>query len=225
MGDKIRVAILDDHQSIIDGYRFRLSHSNDIEVIATAGFGNDLEAMLSDRAIDVLILDISVPTSRESATSYPILHIIPKLIQQYPEMSILVISMYQQGTLIENVMKVGASGYILKDDRQTLEQLESVIRSVAQGGIHLSRVAHEQLNKKINGDALLTTRQVEVLSLCAAYPNKTSFEIAQIMEIANSTVRNLLSKAYFRLGVNNRPAAIAKARHLGLLADQMGGFS
>jgi DNA-binding NarL/FixJ family response regulator len=92
------VAILDDHQSIIDGYRFRLSQTDDIEVLATVGFGDDLEPMLNAHSIDVLILDISVPTSKESATPYPILHLIPKLIQQFPEITILVISMYHQGT-------------------------------------------------------------------------------------------------------------------------------
>jgi len=223
VSDKIRVAILDDHQSIIDGYRFRLSQADDIEVLATANFGNDLEPMLSAHMIDVLILDISVPTSNESATPYPILHLIPKLIKQYPDMIILVISMYHQGTLIKNVMKAGASGFILKDDRHTLEELASVIRSVAQGGIHLSRLAHQKLFRNINDDSSLTTRQVEVLSLCAAYPNKSSAEVAQIMKIANSTVRNLLSSAYLRLGVNSRPAAVAKAQHLGLLPDQTRG--
>jgi DNA-binding CsgD family transcriptional regulator len=77
-----------------------------------------------------------------------------------------------------------------------------VIRSVAQGGIYLSRLAHQKLYKNINNDSVLTARQVEVLSLCASYPNKSSAEISQIMEIASSTVRNLLSRAYLRLGVN-----------------------
>jgi len=225
VADKIRVAILDDHQSIIDGYRFRLSQDGDIEITATAGFGDDLESMLSTQAIDVLILDISVPTSIESATPYPILHIIPKLMEQYPEMAILVISMYHQGTLIKNVMKAGASGFILKDDRDTLGQLASVIRSVAQGGIYLSRLAHQKLNKNIFNDSILTKRQTEVLALCAAYPDKSGAEIAQILGIANSTVRNLLSSTYMRLKVNSRTAAIAKAQRLELLTpNPMGGY-
>jgi two-component system nitrate/nitrite response regulator NarL len=223
VSNKIRVAILDDHQSIVDGYCFRLSQADDIEITATAGFGNDLEPMLNSHSIDVLILDISVPISNESPTPYPILHLIPKLIEQYPDMTILVISMYHQGTLIKNVMNAGASGYILKDDRNTLEELASVIRSVAKGGIYLSRLAHEKLYKNINNDSVLTIRQAEVLSLCAAYPNKSCLEISQIMDIANSTVRNLLSSAYLRLKVKSRPAAIAKAQRLGLLVPHHAG--
>ena len=54
--------------------------------------------------------------------------------------------------------------------------------------------------------------------MCAARPDLTSAALAQELNLAHSTVRNLLSSAYYRLGVSNRAAAVAKARHLGLIA-------
>lgn len=63
----------------------------------------------------------------------------------------------------------------------------------------------------------LTPRQLEVLSLSAALPDLSSAQLAQRLGIAASTLRNMMSEAYLRLGVHNRAAAIAKARQLGLI--------
>ena len=217
MSTLIRVAILDDHQSIIDGYNFRLSQFANIQVVATATFGQELESLLAENPIDVLILDVHVPTSPENPSPYPILHVIPKLIQSYDDLSVLVISMHNQPTLIKAVMDAGASGYILKDDQSTIQELGNVICAVAEGGIHLSHQAYQQLFKKLPKESKLTTRQLEVLSLCAAHPDLTTGKIAEKLGVAHSTARNILSSTYLRLNVRNRASAVDKARHLGLI--------
>lgn len=214
----IRVAVLEDHPVVIQGYKSYLSHENDIEIVASAAFGEELEPMLVEFApIDVLILDVNVPTSPENRASYPILHLLPKLMQRYPRLLALVISMHKQSALIKAVMDAGASGFVLKDDRVALEELGYVIRTVAGGGIYLSQEAHEQFVRRLAGDSQLSVRQAEVLSLCAAYPNDTLSDIANRMALANTTVRNILSAAYLRLGVRSRTAAVAKAQEQGLL--------
>jgi DNA-binding NarL/FixJ family response regulator len=218
MSTNVRVAILDDHQSIIDGYMYRLSQCPEIEVVATAAFAEDLERIFAEYTIDVLLLDVNVPTSKDNPNPYPILHEIPRWLQLYPGLSILVISMHDQRTLIKNVMEAGASGYILKDDPETIRELGAVVRSIAHGGIYFSQKAHQQMLKHQSEIAELTGRQIEVISLCAAYPDKTSADLAEELGIAHSTVRNLLSSAYLRLGVRNRVAAITRARQLGLIA-------
>ena len=220
MSEKVRVAILDDHQSIIDGYIYRLSQKQEIEVVAFATFGVDLESMLVEHTIDVLLLDVQVPTSPNNPNPYPILHIIPKLLLQHPDLNILVISMHTQPTLINAVMAAGASGYILKDDFTTVQQLGEVVLAVAGGGIHLSQQAYQQLYRKIPKDKTPTPRQLEALSLCAAFPDATTTDLAEHLKVATSTARNLLSGAYIRLGVRNRAAAIMEARRLGLITPQ-----
>jgi two-component system nitrate/nitrite response regulator NarL len=218
MDKKIRVAILDDHQNIIDGYVFRLSVNPQIEVVATIGFGDLLEPTLAEHPTDVLLLDVNVPTSAENLNPYPILYAIPKLLQAYTGLNILVISMYAERGLIRAVMEAGASGYILKDDQTTARDLGSVVMSVAGGGIYFSQKAHELYIKHLSKESgLLTARQLEVLSLCAAYPNNTTAVLASTMAVSNSTVRNLLSTVYLKLEVNNRAAAIARAQQLGLI--------
>jgi two-component system nitrate/nitrite response regulator NarL len=218
MNEKTRVTILDDHQNIIDGYIFRLSTNPQVEVVAAISFGDDLEPTLAKYPTDVLLLDVNVPTSTENPNPYPILHAIPKLLQTYAGLNILVISMYAERGLIHAVMEAGASGYVLKDDQTTARDLGSVVMSIAGGGIYFSQKAHQLYIKHISKESsLLTARQLEVLSLCAAYPNNTTAVLANIMTVSNSTVRNLLSAAYLKLDVNNRAAAIAKAQQLGLI--------
>lgn len=217
--DKVRVAILDDHQSIIDGYLYRISQTPEIEVVATATSSSDMEQLLAQHPVDVLLMDVKVPTAPDNPSPHPIIHLIPRLLQAYPDLSILVISMYAERALIKSIIAAGASGYILKEDQETIRDLGNVLLSVARGGIHFSRRAHQQLLGQDAHESLLTDRQLEVLSLFAAYPNLTSTAVALKLDIADSTVRNLLSGVYLRLGVHNRTAAIMKARRLGLLVS------
>ena len=217
---KIRVAILDDHQSILDGYLYRLSQAPDIEVVGTAAFAEDLEPLLADCQPDVLLLDVFVPISIDNPNPYPILQAIPNWLQIYPHLSILIISMYNVRALVKAVMEAGASGFILKNDQAAIRELGNIVRSIANGGIHFSKQPHQHLLKLISEESLLTVRQLQALSLCVAYPDATTDELAGRMGVANSTVRNLLSGAYLRLNVHNRTAAIAKARQLGLITPQ-----
>jgi len=217
---KIRVVILDDHQSIIDGYNYRLRHAKDIEVVATATFAESIEPLLARHEPDVMILDVDVPISPDNPNPFPILQTIPKWLQTYPQLSILVISMHSVRTLVKTVMEAGASGYILKDDQATIQELDSVIKTVAKGGVHLSKEVHQYLLKQSPEESLLTPRQQQALSLCAAYPDSTTAELADRLGVAHSTMRNLLSGAYLRLKVHSQTAAIVKARRLGLITPQ-----
>ena len=216
---KICVTILDDHQSIVDGYLYRLSQNPQVEVVATCAFGEELEPALAKHPTDVLLLDVTVPVTRDNPNSYPILSVIPHLLQLYPNLSILVISMHVERGLIRALMEAGASGYILKDDQAAIRDLGNVILSVASGGIYFSQKAHQLYarSQSRGGDNSLTIRQMEVLSLCASYPDDSTADLAKRLMIANSTLRNLLSGAYIKLNVHSRNAAVAKARQLGIL--------
>ena len=225
--EKVRVAILDDHQSIIDGYIYRLSSTREIEVTATANYGEELEPLLARHRVDVLLLDLSVRTSPENPNPFPILHIIPKLLQKYDQLSILVISMFAEPGLMRSLIEAGASGYILKDDQTAFRELGNVVLSISHGGIYFSKKAHSLYMQidPLNGSEVLTPRQMEVLSLCAAYPDASTSDLAEMMTISNSTVRNLLSSVYLRLGVHSRTAAVEKARELGLVTPRPPSFA
>lgn len=222
MTPPIRVAILEDHQAVMDGYLYRLAGAEDITVLATLVYGEDLEPTLENQPVDVLILDVGVPISPGNPNPYPLLHVIPSLIDQYPGLNVLVISMHCQRTLVRNILEAGASGYLLKDDRAAMLDLAAVIRMVNAGSVVYSpQVAALLKSRPGEDDSLLTPRMVEVLSFCAAYPELSTAEIARRMNVSHSTVRNLLSGAYLRLEAPNRAAAIGKARQLGIITPEV----
>ena len=225
--EKVRVAILDDHQSIIDGYIYRLSSTPEIDVVATANFGEELESVLSKHRADVLLLDLSVRTSPENPNPFPILYLVPKLLQKYPNLSVLIISMFAEPGLMRSIIEAGASGYILKDDQSAFRELGNIVLSVANGGIYFSKRAHNLYiqAEAANGSDLLTPRQMEVISLCAAYPDASTSDLAQMLTVSNSTVRNLLSSLYLRLGVHSRTAAVEKAREMGIITPRPPSFA
>ncbi len=218
MTQRLRVMVLEDHQGVIDGYRYRLDREADIEVVATAVYGEELESTLAtNQPVHVLILDVNVPNSAEDKERYPILHAIPKMLRCYPDLKIITVSVYKQAALIKAIMDAGASGYILKDDRETHCILASVVRSVAAGGIHLSKEAYEQFMRKTAKKSHLSPRQEEILYLCASYPGWPSEEIGNELGLSGATVRNILSQIYAKLGVSNRSAAIDRAKEFGLI--------
>jgi DNA-binding NarL/FixJ family response regulator len=215
MSKPIRVAIVEDHQSIIDGYIYRLSVPQ-VEIVAVSRFGEEIEDLLAKHAVDVLLMDIFVPTSPTHAHPFPVLHVIPIILARYPKLKILVISMLNQRSMIEALVESGISGYIFKEDHNSIQHLADVVGAVSQGGIYFSQGAYQYLRNKQK--RLLTPRQMEVLSLCATYPDSGITTLARRLHIAPSTFRNLLSATYARLGVQTRMAAIHKAHQLGLLA-------
>jgi two-component system response regulator NreC len=216
MLSRIRVAILDDHQSIIDGLSYRLIMNPRIQIVSTATFGEELEPMMAGNEIDVLLLDVSVPNSSADHNPYPVLHIIPRLLKNYPRLSILIVSMFTQHSLIDALVNTGISGYIFKDDQNSIQEIDKIVEKVANGGIYFSQGAYWNAHEN-PVDTLLTERQLEALSLSASRPDGDTISLAKKLGISGSTMRNLLSGAYLRLGVRTRAAAIAKAQQLGIL--------
>jgi two-component system response regulator NreC len=216
MLSRINVAILDDHQSIIDGLSYRLNMNPRIQIVSTINYGEDLEPMMAEKDIDVLLLDVSVPNSPIDHNPYPVLHIIPRLLKNYPRLSILIISMFTQHSLIDALVNTGISGYVFKDDQDSIQEMDKIVETIANGGIYFSQGAY--LDARENPvDKLLTERQLEALSLSASRPDGDTISLAKKLGISGSTMRNLLSGAYLRLGVRTRAAAIAKAQQLGIL--------
>ncbi len=220
---KIRVAILEDHLSIIDGYLYRLSKIPEIEVVATGTYGDDLEPMMVAHPVDVLLLDINVPTSPQNNNPFPVLFTIPRLLQKHTQLEILVITMLNQHSLIEALVDVGVSGYILKDDQGSIQELGKIVTMIARGGVYFSESAYRDLRNN-TAKPVLTSRQLEALSLCAAYPDSATVVLSERLGISGSTLRNLLSGTYLRLGVRTRAAAIAKAQRLGFIPSTNNTF-
>lgn len=219
--NNIRVGILDDHLITIAGFRAQLGNVAGVKVVWDAQYFNLVGFYLKKHETDLLILDASVPTSEENSKVYPIFHTIPELLENFPEISIIVISMHNRKAFIRNVLRVGASGYIVKDDSKALSKLGEIIKIVGNGGVYFSPIAHQALTAPIEEKNNLTARQVEVLSYWAVNLDKSAKEVANHFKIANSTLRNHLSEIYLRLEVNRLAGAVDKAKDLGIITPEV----
>jgi DNA-binding NarL/FixJ family response regulator len=215
----INVSILDDHQGIIDGYLYRLKDEPSLKISGIANFGEELDPMLARHITDVLILDIGVPVSRTNPTSFLIMQVIPRLKRTFPRMKFLVISMHAEIVLIEKLVELGINGYIVKSDYDSIMRLASIIVKIKKGGTYYSPYVEEKLNvlkKTRSQTSLLSARQLEALSLCVVYPDDSSDDLAKRLGVSSAAFRNLISKAYERIGVRTRSAAIAYLQKSGL---------
>lgn len=217
MSHSIKISIIDDHQGIIDGYKFRLQNVEDIEIIDVAMDGEELESMLATHPeIDVLIMDINVPVSARSKNFFPILQLVPKILEDHPNIRVLIISMLSELNLIKELVDAGISGYVVKDDVESIRALSSILRKINRGELYFSESIKGKLQDFVNQFGL-TNRQLEILSVCAAYPDLTSEQVAEMIDIASSSLRTTLSAIYSRLNVRSKAAAIFKAKDLGLI--------
>jgi DNA-binding NarL/FixJ family response regulator len=116
-------------------------------------------------------------------------------------------------------VNIGISGYVFKDDQASIQQLDKIVRSICNGGIYFSPEAYRESVEETTGP-ILTPRQLEALSLCDSFPDGDTILLASRLGITGSTMRNLLSGSYLRLGVRTRAAAIAKAHQLGILPKE-----
>ena len=176
----IRLAIAEDHQSLIDGLQLLLKYEEGISIVGTANDGEELLHIVRLKQPNVVITDIRMPKlDGISATK-----IIKK---EFPTTKVLAFSMFDQIDAIEQMLESGASGYILKNS--SLNEVLNAIRTIHNGETYFdANIDTNALGKKnkVSKKGLLTKRQIEILELVAQ--GKTSREIAEQLFIGVHTV-------------------------------------
>lgn len=200
--DTINVLLADDHQIILDGLQALIDNIEDIHVVAQVNNGQQVINFLRQHKneVDIVVLDIEMP----QADGVQVAQTIKK---QYPDIKILILSMYDTEGFVTQMIQIGVSGYILKE--RGSDELELAIRKIHRGEEYFSQSVTKILVDSIRaGNSVsnpkklkLTKREIEVLRLIGQ--GRTTPKIAEVLFIAPSTVdthrRNLIDK----LGVAN----------------------
>jgi DNA-binding NarL/FixJ family response regulator len=201
----IRVQLVDDHQLLRDSLRALLDAQDDIEVVATAGDGNEALTAAAENKPDVVLMDLAMPVMGGVEATR-------RLLRQQPGVQVVVLTSFPDQELIFDSVQAGAVGYLLKDAAP--EEVVRAVRSAAAGESPLDgRVARTLLTRgAASGEATLTERELEVLRLVArGLANK---QIARHLGIAERTVKAHLTSAFQRIGATDRTqAALWAARH------------
>lgn len=210
----IRVIAIDDHDLILNALANLLQGHLDIELVATADKGSQLLSLVREKKPDVAIIDLGMTNdSFDPISSVRALH------EQFPQVKSLILTGYTDGIWVRELIKAGASGYILKSDNFSAS-IPQAIRTLHAGGKFFSPGIAAKLID-INIGSKLTDRELSVLNLLSQGLSTES--IADNLGISEKRIRNLLVIIYDKLeidradGVSLRIAVINKARKIGLL--------
>jgi DNA-binding NarL/FixJ family response regulator len=184
-----------------------------LTVVGEASDGIELLNLLKLLDADLVILDISMPNLRGIEATCELKKI-------FPDVKVLVLSMYKDRELLYQAISSGADGYVLKEDSD--KELYSAIKKVRQGKIYISPRLTEGLTNDLTQTRRgifkpafepLTKREMEVLRLIAQ--GKSSKEIANLLFISIRTAQNHRFKIMNKLGIKRTADLIRYAIHQG----------
>ncbi|MFC2010148.1 response regulator [Chloroflexota bacterium] len=206
----IRILIADDHAVVREGTRRFLEQEEDLEVVAEAADGEEAIRLAGDLNPDIVIMDIAMPNIDGIEATRQIK-------QQYPAVSVLILSAYDDDQFVFSLLEAGAAGYLLKSVRGN--ELVDAIRAVYAGEsvLHPS-IARKVLNRfkdtsietqKQQVKDALTEREIEVLQF--ATQGLSNQEIADKLYISLRTVQSHLNHIFNKLQVSSRTEAVVRA--------------
>jgi two-component system response regulator NreC len=214
LSDPIRMLIADDHTIVRSGLRLLLEAEPDIQVVSEAVNGKEALAMVEKLHPDVVLMDIAMPDMDGFEATRQIK-------SRWPDIQVLVLTMHRQDEYFFEMLKAGASGYILKGAET--DELLHAVRVVSQGEVYLHSIMARRLvqdylgrlGSGLNSSPTLSPREKEILNLLAeGYSNK---EIAEKLVISPSTVHTHTNNIMGKLELNSRHELIQYARQRGLI--------
>ena len=204
----IRIVLADDHDLVRSGIKALLTMIDGVEVIAEARDGRELLTLLAGVTPDLVMTDISMP-GMDGITAIAEIH------DRYPDVKVLVLSMYDTVDFVKRSMANGACGYLLKDASPF--ELEQALRSVMTMGSYFSPAIAQRLMQpsEPTADDELTHRQVEILKLIAQ--GRASKEIAFELGLSSKTVDVHRARIMDRLRLNDIASLTLYAVRKGLI--------
>lgn len=211
----IRIALVDDQKLFRGGLKMILAEEPDIEVVFEAGNGKQFLQRLAFEPIDVVILDVEMPEMDGIET-------LQHLHQHYPDIKVLMLTMHDSDRLINHLMQLGASGFLLKDEDP--EVVRTAVKRVAAEGVffrdYVSRaILKGSKQRKRRQDDLyqvkLSDRELEVLRLlCQEF---TSKEVAEKLFISYRTVEGHRRSMQEKTGARNIVGLVLYAVERGIV--------
>lgn len=215
-----RLVLVDDHDLVRSGLKAMLSDQEDFEVIGEATNGREAVELCRLMRPDLVVMDVRMPEMDGlSATR--------EIGQRFDDVSVLLLTTYENEDYLLEAIRAGAAGFVLKDASES--QLITAIRKVLEGEPTLNRRLATELLKRLATEARdpspqpkpadlpepLTSRELEVLRLLAL--GRTNRRIAAELVISLGTVKNHVEHIRAKLGVSDRTQAVVRALEYGII--------
>lgn len=211
--EKLRILLAEDHRIMREGLKRLINEQPNMEVVGEAD--NGIAAWQKTKEIDpdIVLMDISMPrlNGAEATT---------KIRELCPNVKVIALTGHRASAYLNEVLKAGASGYVLK--QAAIDELIEAIQIVAKGGNYIDRasrdsITHSPLNNRVyKGESQgkpLSQREIQILSLVACgYTNK---EIANELAISVKTVETHKTNSMQKLELKSRAEIVDYARFRG----------
>ncbi|MBW1858193.1 MAG: response regulator transcription factor [Deltaproteobacteria bacterium] len=216
MRDIIKVILADDHRIFRKGLKSLLSEKKNIEVLAEADNGDEALEAVKKYKPEIVVMDIAMPKMDGIEATRQIR-------EQFPDTEVVILSMHAKKAYIDQVLKAGAKGYVLKDSDE--ENLLSAIDTVHNGGYYLdSPVADQVLSDYFRDKSKrelkkqsdpLSERERQVLRLLAE--GHSNQEVADTLYISRKTVENHRANIVRKTGIQGQVGLTKYAARIGLI--------
>lgn len=213
---RLRILLVEDHETVRVGLKLLLEREPDVEVVAEARDGQDaIDRACALEPLDVVVMDLSMPNvSGVQATR--------KLKEFRPDVAVVCLTRHADRTFLHEVLRAGASGYVLKQSSHA--ELLRAIRAASCGQQYIDPALTHYLaapfiaqERQRTGPVLpaITNREVEVLRLVSlGHGNK---DIAALLNLSDKTIEAHKANAMRKLGLTGRIELMQYALHVGWL--------
>jgi len=196
----ISVIVVDDHHLVRQGIRSLLEKAEDIQVVGEAADGIEALKLAQKLKPDVVVMDILMPNMNGTQAA-------ERMRSLMPAPRVILLTMYSDTTLVQQALRYGVRGYLLK--RSVVEELLLAVRAAAHGDLYLSPAISSLLvesnmkpdrglNSRLAG---LSPREIEVLELIAQ--GHTSASIGKVLGISEKTVEKHRSSLMGKSGIHD----------------------
>jgi DNA-binding NarL/FixJ family response regulator len=202
MGTPIRLIIADDHEIFRKGFHVLLRKNRELKIIGEAEQGRELIDLVKKLKPDIVITDIQMPImDGVEATK--------KIHQQFPDIGIIALTMFNDDHLILDMLEAGAKGYVLKNTNR--QELQEAVNAVYNGGSYFCNATTKKMARliaksKFDGfqsaqHARLTSKELQIIKLiCEEHSSK---QIASLLGYTTRTVENYREKIQEKIGAKN----------------------
>jgi NarL family two-component system response regulator LiaR len=204
MGVTTKILLADDHRLVLTGIRSALAGEEDIEIVGEASGGTEVLPLINRLHPDVALLDIRMP----GMDGLALLELIKK---RFPDVKVVVLSVYTDAEHIEAVLSRGASGYIVKSINP--RDLAAAIRQAVNGTV-FNTIGMPAPGATSTASTGLTERELMILRAVAR--GMSNRAIGRELWVTEQTVKFHLTNIYRKLAVANRTEAARAAYRLGI---------
>ena len=218
MQKTIKVGIIDDNSFLIKAIKEKLSFFDDLQIKFTAIHGEDLlQKLAENHNVDVLLMDIEMPVLNGIEATKAVKN-------KFPQIKIIMLTVFDNDENIFNAIKAGADGYLLKEVdpkslhqgiHETLNGGAAMNPSIALKTLKLLRNPIEFQNTTEVEEITLSPREVEVLEQLSKGLSYTV--IAENLFLSPSTVRKHIENIYTKLQVHSKLEAVQKAKQNNII--------